>query len=356
MYEMEKVLKTFTRDFCLATSQWWRETQFNDFKRELGVPYKDTIAVGNGLCVEFFFLESDMVAIKQAVVSVFKRNPRYYLEKREAFIKNITATRSFIEKFVKGDELTTANLQKLRFYFKGLYPFYRFTLLLPTLWEADVRLAAGKDADESIKAAFKDRHFTEGTFEAVDTALRVVVKKHLKKIGKSERLERFVTSDEINSLAKGKEINWSEVSGRTGGFVYCNDKVCPTRDYKKVFKENNYFYEEDAVVSKDTVKGAVACNVGVVRGKVRVIFAVEQLRDFREDEVMVTPMTTPDFVWVMKKASAIVTDEGGMTCHAAIVARELKLACVIGTRVATKVFKTGDEVEVNSETGEVKKI
>ncbi|MFH0713952.1 MAG: PEP-utilizing enzyme [Candidatus Micrarchaeota archaeon] len=352
---MEKVLKTFTRDFCLATSQWWRETQFNDFKRELGVSYRDTIAVGNGLCVEFFFLESDMTAIKQAVVSAFKRNPRYYLEKRETFIKNISATRLFIEKFVKG-ELTTANLQKLRFYFKGLYPFYRFTLLLPTLWEADVRIAAGKDADASIKAAFKDRLFAEGTFEAVDAALRTVVKKHLKKIGKSEKLERFVTSDEINSLAAGKEINWSEVNCRTGGFVYCNDKVYSTRDYKKVFKENNYFYEEDVVVSKDVVKGVVACNAGIVRGKVRVIFAVEQLRDFRAGEIMVTPMTTPDFVQVMKRAAAIVTNEGGMTCHAAIVARELKLPCVIGTKVATKVFKTGDEVEVNSETGMVKKI
>ena len=67
-------------------------------------------------------------------------------------------------------------------------------------------------------------------------------------------------------------------------------------------------------------------------------------------------MTTPDYVPAMKRAAAIVTDKGGRTCHAAIVSRELKIPCVIGTKIATQVFKTGDIVEVDAERGIVKKI
>ena len=62
-------------------------------------------------------------------------------------------------------------------------------------------------------------------------------------------------------------------------------------------------------------------------------------------------MTTPDYLPNMKKALAFVTDEGGITCHAAIVAREMRKPCIIGTKVATRVLKSGDLVEVDAEKG-----
>ena len=68
-------------------------------------------------------------------------------------------------------------------------------------------------------------------------------------------------------------------------------------------------------------------------------------------EILVSPMTTPDFIPAMRKAGAIITDEGGITCHAAIVSRELKKPCIIGTRIATKILKNGDYVKVNATNG-----
>ena len=67
-------------------------------------------------------------------------------------------------------------------------------------------------------------------------------------------------------------------------------------------------------------------------------------------------MTRPDYIIGIKKAAAIVTNEGGITCHAAIVSRELGIPCIIGTKIATEVFKDGDLVEVNANHGVVKKI
>ncbi|MFH1438963.1 MAG: PEP-utilizing enzyme [Candidatus Woesearchaeota archaeon] len=65
-------------------------------------------------------------------------------------------------------------------------------------------------------------------------------------------------------------------------------------------------------------------------------------------------MTSPDFIVGMKKASAIITDEGGLTSHAAIMSRELGKPCIIGTKTATKVLKDGDVVEINSESGVIR--
>ena len=73
----------------------------------------------------------------------------------------------------------------------------------------------------------------------------------------------------------------------------------------------------------------------------------------RKGDVLVATMTKPDCVGAMKKAAAIITDEGGITCHAAIVARELGIPCIIGTKIATQVLRDGDEVEVDANKGTV---
>ena len=90
---------------------------------------------------------------------------------------------------------------------------------------------------------------------------------------------------------------------------------------------------------------------GKVIGKVRKIIKSDDFDLFINGEILVTHMTRPEFVPVIKKASAIITDEGGITCHAAIVARELKKPCIIGTKIATQVLKDGDVVEVDADKG-----
>lgn len=101
------------------------------------------------------------------------------------------------------------------------------------------------------------------------------------------------------------------------------------------------------------VKGMIAYK-GKVRGVVRVVMDAYNPGEFNEGDILITGMTRPDFLSLMKKAAAFVTDEGGITCHAAIVARELKTPCVIGTKIATKVFKNGDFVEVDADNGVVR--
>ena len=90
-------------------------------------------------------------------------------------------------------------------------------------------------------------------------------------------------------------------------------------------------------------------------GEVSVVSNVNK-DHFKPGSILVTSMTRPEFVPLMRKAKAIITDEGGITCHAAIVSRELGIPCIIGTKVATKILKTGDKIEVDLKTGVVRKI
>jgi pyruvate,water dikinase len=90
---------------------------------------------------------------------------------------------------------------------------------------------------------------------------------------------------------------------------------------------------------------------GEASGPVRVISALEMAGDLEEGEVLVTHMTAPDWVPLMRRAAAIVTDSGGMTCHAAIVSRELGIPCVVGTSEATKVLRDGEVVTVDAGAG-----
>ncbi len=104
--------------------------------------------------------------------------------------------------------------------------------------------------------------------------------------------------------------------------------------------------------SQILLKG-LGASPGVVVGRVRLLRGVEEMERLKAGEVLVTTMTMPDMVPAMSRAGAIITDEGGMTCHAAIVSRELGVPCVVGTREGTRTLVDGQEVTVDGKAGMV---
>ncbi|WP_218081287.1 phosphoenolpyruvate synthase [Anthocerotibacter panamensis] len=92
------------------------------------------------------------------------------------------------------------------------------------------------------------------------------------------------------------------------------------------------------------------------QGKARVILGVQQLEQFQPGEVLVTDRTDPDWEPIMKKASAIVTDQGGRTCHAAIIARELGIPAIVGTEQGTALLQSGQAVTISCATGDVGRV
>lgn len=124
------------------------------------------------------------------------------------------------------------------------------------------------------------------------------------------------------------------------------------QEAKKFIKNNDLLL--DAGDSKE-IKGQIASK-GLVRGTVRICLFSTEINKIKKGDILVTAMTTPDFVPAMRRAAAIVTDEGGITSHAAIIARELHKPCIIGAKVAAKLLHDGDLVEVDANHGVIRKL
>lgn len=106
-------------------------------------------------------------------------------------------------------------------------------------------------------------------------------------------------------------------------------------------------------MSKKLVLKGIGASAGMAQGRVRIIHGATDTKEFQKGEVLVTVMTDPTMVIMMGKAAAIVTDTGGLTCHAAIVSREMGIPSIVATKNATKMLQTGDEVLVDGKTGEI---
>ncbi len=133
--------------------------------------------------------------------------------------------------------------------------------------------------------------------------------------------------------------------------AYVFDVNTETPELAEGEEAKKYFREDKEVTDKiNIIKGIVACP-GKVVGVIQKVNSVEDVGKFEKGKILVAVTTNPDYVPAMQKAAAFVTDEGGITSHAAIVARELKKPCIVGTKISTKLLKDGDEVEVDANKG-----
>ena len=108
---------------------------------------------------------------------------------------------------------------------------------------------------------------------------------------------------------------------------------------------------EEATKNMTAILTGVPASVGVISGKVRIIIDPAHMDELQPGEVLVTDITHPNWAPIMKKASAIVTNMGGNTSHAAIVSRELKIPAIVGTQIATRILKTGEYITVDGGKG-----
>ena len=107
----------------------------------------------------------------------------------------------------------------------------------------------------------------------------------------------------------------------------------------------------DAGVEGEVLVRGLGASPGIATGNVKIVLDIDELDKIEEGDVMVTTMTTPDMVPAMRRASGIVTDEGGVTCHASIISRELGIPCVVGTGDATKTLKENTGVTLDGKKG-----
>jgi len=175
------------------------------------------------------------------------------------------------------------------------------------------------------------------------------------KVPKSLKNRRKLTDKQIVELAKiGKKIHqhyffpqdieWSLYKNK---FYIIQSR--PITTLKEAKKKNKKALE----VKRSPILTGLPAGPGLAAGNVQIILTAKEIDKVKRGDVLVTTMTTPDFVPAMKRVNAIVTDKGGQTSHAAIVSRELGVPCIVGTKKATKQFKNDQLITVNGSKGEI---
>jgi phosphoenolpyruvate synthase/pyruvate phosphate dikinase len=177
-----------------------------------------------------------------------------------------------------------------------------------------------------------------------------------KRLGIEPLMIKFLSSRDVEEALLEK-IDYKElIEKRKKGFIsiLIDDKYYETSD-----KDEMDEIKKSVSIEEEIVEGFVKGNVafpGVFEGTARVLHHVEDMKKIEKGDVLIISMTDPNYIPAMEKAGAFVTDMGGILCHAAIVSREMKKPCIIGTKNATSVFRDGDKIIVDGEKGEVRKV
>ncbi|MBI3033100.1 hypothetical protein HYY69_06505 [Candidatus Woesearchaeota archaeon] len=171
---------------------------------------------------------------------------------------------------------------------------------------------------------------------------------------------QYLTIDEISNIFNHKEFpTKEEITQRKQGCIFYEDE----KTGKIIFNYDKKFGEsiglkKEIIPNINELNGTIACKGkgGKIQGTARIINKPYDMDKFKEGDIIISINTTPDLMPVLKKCKAIVTDEGGLTCHASIVSRELNKPCIVGTKYATKIFKDNDLIEVDVDNGTVRRV
>ena len=286
----------------------------------------------------------------------------------------------FLEtKNVQGD-LIKEHIQKYAFIqssYAGYVP-YTFKDAVEKISKLD--LAAEEDKHFMVNAEIKRKTINEHTFSKEILAIAQLTEIFIKwqdrrkeytlmavslrqkvldevsrRTGVSDEVLVYAETAEIPKILAGT-IDIDAIAKRQDGclFLYENGRTVAII----VGTEAMSFFENLSHIELNDVteiRGLTA-SLGKVRGRAKIVMTAQHINEVKPGDILIAPMTRPEHTVGMQAAAAIVTDDGGITCHAAIVSRELKKPCIIGTKIATKIFKDGDMLEVDADYGVVRKI
>ena len=173
-------------------------------------------------------------------------------------------------------------------------------------------------------------------------------------VPEDKRNERVLSDEELVELTEmGKRIqaHYGEPMDTEWAFERGNLFLLQARPITTLGDDNGVAGEDSSISDKNVIVKGLGASPGTASGKVKIMLDIDELDKIKDGDIMVTTMTTPDMVPAMRRASGIITDEGGVTCHASIISRELGIPCVVGTGSATTTLKENVGVTLDGKKG-----
>lgn len=339
-------LRFYSSRYCFLTLSYWGDMYIHKWKKILGKGLHTFILISHEGQGSAFYEQNDYKALGTYLAQKAIKNPEYglnFASELKKQIKTMYVAMETMGKIPNPKDRFHAFLDAMSKYspwhscikiFTDYLPEELRTKLLPALSEA--------------------RIFSEKVYEDTELFLEKIAKKISAETNYEPSLILTLLHEEIEGYFKSKKLPDKKILQeryKSSALIWANGKFeLIVGDAVQKIKKSLFNSE-----GKTIAKGQTAYK-GKAVGLAKIVLDPTKSAHFNDGDILITAMTRPDYVHLLKKAAAVVTDGGGILCHAAIVAREIGIPCIIGTEIATQIFKNGDQIEVDADNGIVTKL
>ncbi len=332
--------KLFSRDFSLPSVEAWVRGESTNPKgwtkeKQPFLPY--IITKRSDDTVHFYYDLQGVEWVQNLLVKLAREDKNFIPNIEKTVLEKLYFIRPIYE---KEEPIDLTSLKRFLKELEGGYPWFE------AMWWFFQMDDESKVAGLDLANLAKVRRLTDKLCNSSDTVIRKSLEKIFPDLGELSSL--LLTNEIMTEDIPQKE----ELEKREKSYFFAQDQLIVESSKSQIENKFGIHFNNETIEKVRQLNGYIAYQ-GVVRGFVRRVMGHKQIGEVKDGEILISPMTIPDFVPAMKKAAAIVTDEGGMLSHAAIIAREFKKPTVVGTEIATKRLKDSDIVEVNATEGKV---
>lgn len=331
--------------YTFISCTYWGPQYFHTLKRILGVGLENTLFIHHRGTVSFFVRRDELDALGKYLTGKVRKDEKFAHDLLEKLTKN-TDTLMGIMGRMEGRVPTAHEYEEFMESFERHLAYHVF--MKKTVDYMD------EEMFRKLSGTFKDaRLYSEPVYSRTESFFRSMAEAIGRKEGVSHELLTCLTKEELEEYIKCGALPKEGLLKERyeGSVLLCEKGVTRILTGKMALKLENGMAEDE----EGDVRGT-SVHPGFVRGTCRIVKDPKAEVDFENGDILVTGMTRPEFIKFYDKTSAIVTDVGGRFCHAAMVALEMGIPCVVGTGNATRKLKDGKMIEVDATKGIVRNL
>lgn len=340
--------KKWAGTFSILNASYNAEFDINANKKILGEGFYNILFIHKQDITSYYRRKSETDTLGKFLAKKVIKNNKLLAD----WAQRLEQESKQIKKLLKNPPSLFLNIEKYKIFEKCLRNFHPFLMAVYTVSEY-----LPNDLFKRYQPVLeKARKYSEFVYSETEKLFKNITKLISKKEGYDTKILLSVYPEEMRTyLKKGNLPLKSELEKRykLAGFFFKGNQqyVLTGKEFNNL--ENQISGGRELKINQ--IKGKTAYP-GSVQGTARIVVNPQKIKVFNKGDILITGMTRPDFLFLIKKAGAIVTDAGGILSHAAILARELKKPCITDTEIATKTFRDGDIIKVEATKGIVKKL
>ena len=338
-------LKRWAGSYTFISCDYWGRQYSFSLKEYLGTGFDHSLFIHKQGVVSFFLLKEEFEAFGKVMAEVVVQNPTLAHERLAALKENTDKITSVMDR-LKGKIPSWEEYQEFLKYYDRHLPLHNFM-------KKTVDFLPEEEGKEWLPF-FKDaRMYSEHVYSDTERFFRNLAYVIGEQTHRPADVLTCLTQQELENFLQTKVLPTTECLQER--FV-CSALFFEKGERTLLLSEDVNDIEKQIFTTLNkaqSLKGKIAF-AGEATGTVRIVLDPHNPGEFNEGDILVTGMTRPEFLPLIQKASAIVTDAGGLLCHAAISARELKKPCLVGTEIATGFLKNGQTITVDGVQGMVR--